>query len=322
MVNHRRYGGKRYFLAAPWVATYGVEEGIAHVHAQFGWAAQPAMLVAHLSGASFSFTLHHSDIYMRPPRNLDELVDHALFCVTVSDFNRSYLLREWPTLEASKVHVIRCGVDTEKFRPNRARHRPDRVARLLCVARLEPVKNIPFILEICASLRRRGIGCRCTIVGDGSERADLERRVEQLGLGHCVLLAGRVPQEKLVYIYQDSDIFVLASESEGLPVVAMEAMATGLPVVAPRIMGIPELVEDGVTGLLYQRHDLEAACAAVQRLVEDPGLGMRMGARGRRRVVSAYNWLGNAHTLAGLFAEATSGCIQRTGIEVQPMRSG
>jgi len=308
LLHYREFGGKQDFLKAGYYARLLEQQQIGHVHAHFGWCAGPAMLMAFLTGGSFSFTLHGSDIFVVPPPNMAQLINASRFCVTISEFNRRYVLQQWAAVDADKLKVIRCGIDPGKFVPpaerSAERERDRRTARLISVGRLCDQKDFPFGLAICERLLRKGFRPLYTIAGDGTERANLEEQVRRQGLGDWVTFTGLVSQEDLIPLYQTSDVFVLTSKSEGIPVVAMEAMAAGLPVVAPRITGVPELVEGGHSGLLFSPGDLEGATEAVASLVEDRALRVRMGARGREKVISEYNIYTNAGQLAKLFQGA------------------
>lgn len=299
--NYHQYGGKRDFLKAIYFARVVQKEGIRHIHAQFGWSAGAAMLIAFLTGADFSFILHHADIFYVPPPNMAELINRSRFCVTISQFNKRYLLNHWPAINQEKIKVIRCGVDPEKFVPATRIHSNDKEVELLAVARLAELKNISFLVEICSSLQKQGYRYTCTIVGDGPERLKLERQIRKLDLEDRVFLKGMISQEELVNFYQNADIFVMTSKSEGIPVVAMEAMASRLPIIAPSIKGIPELVVDDKTGFLFPENALEKATDAVVKVIKDPALRVKMGICGRDKVISEYNIRINSQQLAKNF---------------------
>jgi glycosyltransferase involved in cell wall biosynthesis len=147
------------------------------------------------------------------------------------------------------------------------------------------VKGQAVLLDAIGELARRGVPVELTLAGDGPERARLERRAAQLGIQHRVTFAGAVANDRVADLYAAADVFCTSSFAEGLPTVLMEAMAMGLPVVATRINGIPELVEDGVTGLLVSPARADALAAALERLATHPEERQRMGHAGRRKVV-------------------------------------
>lgn len=227
---------------------------IEHIHAHHGYfASWMAMVAARLLGIGFSFTLHGSDLLVRADLLASKLSE-CRFCITVSDFNRDHLLRNFPSISASKVIVQRLGVDpvahstVPLFIP-----KPEpRQFSLLSVGRLHAVKNQGFLIQACAVLRDEGLDFLCEVIGEGSERPTLERLIDELGLRDRVLLLGHVARADLSRYYHSADLIALTSLSEGLPVILMEAMAHEKVVIAPAITGIPELVEHRRTGFLYQ----------------------------------------------------------------------
>jgi glycosyltransferase involved in cell wall biosynthesis len=138
-------------------------------------------------------------------------------------------------------------------------------------------------------LLRKGRRVACTIVGDGPERVRLQQLATALGIDSIVSFAGYVDQDKIQAYYDRANAFVLASFAEGVPVVLMEAMAKSLPVIATRITGIPELIEDGQNGLLVTPARVDELVAAVEKLIDDPDLRRRMGQQARIQIETHFN---------------------------------
>ena len=157
--------------------------------------------------------------------------------------------------------------------------------RLIAVGRLRPPKDFGTLLRALASLPADGFDA--AIVGDGPERPALERELGELGLRERVSLEGE--RRDVPSLLAGSDVFVLSSHSEGLPVSVLEAMAAGLPVVASAVGGVAELVLDGETGLLVPPADQAALAAALWRLVADAGLRRRLGDAGRARAETLFD---------------------------------
>jgi glycosyltransferase involved in cell wall biosynthesis len=150
-------------------------------------------------------------------------------------------------------------------------------ARLLFVGRLAVEKGLSYLLEALSQCVQRGFDLRLTLVGEGSERESLEKLARARGLGGRVDFKGFVPLgEALWQEYRQADIFILPSLSEGMPKVLIEAMASGLVVIASDVGGIPTLVQDGVNGLLVEPRSPEAIAAALQRLLQEPALRQRL----------------------------------------------
>jgi glycosyltransferase involved in cell wall biosynthesis len=209
------------------------------------------MVAGRLLGIPFSMTLHGSDLLLNRTY-LDVKLAHCAFCMTVSEYNRRYVLEHYPELDPSKVIAAHLGVEV---RENAAPAQTSEVAtrfNMLAVGRLHAVKNHAFLVRACASLRARGIPFECMIAGEGTERRRLETLIRDLDLTGQVSLLGHIPREQMDSLYARADIALLTSRSEGIPLVLMEAMARGKIVLAPAITGIPELVIPGKTGFLYE----------------------------------------------------------------------
>lgn len=286
--------------------------GVAHVHCHF--ANHPALagfLVHRLTGIPYSFTAHGSDLHVDRTM-LARKVREAAFVVAISDYNRDLILEECGAQVAPAVRVVHCGVDTAVFSPP-AERRSTGALRIVCVGTLHEVKGQTYLVEAVAALARTGIRVECELVGDGPDRKRLERRIAELSLEGTVRLAGSLPRPEVVRRVREADVIVApsvptaAGKREGIPVVLMEGLACGVPAVASRISGIPELVVDGETGLLVPPRDVDALAAALRRLAADPKLRDRLGRAGRARVVEQFDQERSAAALAGLFRAGAAG---------------
>jgi glycosyltransferase involved in cell wall biosynthesis len=256
------------------------------LHAHFATSATAcARELARELGLPFTFTAHRYDIYAKPPPDFADRAAAAAAVVTVSDANAAYLTQTFG-VPAGRITVIPCGVDTESFRPDGTRPTPPEV---VCVARLKPFKNQRLLLDACALLRARGVEFRCVLVGDGPCRDELEAQRRRLGLDGVVELVGPAVASQVLRWWQRAAVAVLPSESEGMPVCLMEAAACGVPAVATAVGGNPELVVDGVTGLVVPPGDSGALATALERLLREPGLARRMGEAARRRAEDRFS---------------------------------
>ena len=299
---------------APKSLAFGAEmrrRGVDHVHAHFGaHSALAAMLAARTAGTSFSFTVHAFDLFL-DTTFLAEKVRAAAFVATISEFNRELLRRLAPDA-ADRIHVVRCGASAESFEAaaSRAPARPGEGVRVLAVAQLAPYKGIRHLVEAAPLLRARVPQVSVTIVGDGVERSDLERRTRELGVDDVVTFTGAVSPERVAGHLAEADVFVHPSVRQddglmdGIPVALMEAMAAGVPVVASRLSGIPELVVDGATGLLAEPGDPKALAGAIERLADDLQLRARLTAEARRHVADEFGVERNARRLRALMEDA------------------
>ena len=244
-------------LAHTWLGAYLAtllfDRNVQHIHVHHGYLGSwVAMVTARLLGIRFSMTLHGSDVLLHAAY-LDLKLANCAFCVTVSEFNGRYILSRYPGVLSEKILVHRLGVDCAEL----AADPPLRVEaksrlNLLAVGRLHPVKDHAFLVRACRQLKDRGMKFACAIAGDGPEWNCLQRLIHELDLEAEVHLLGHLLHHDLDSLYQQADLVVLTSRSEGIPLVLMEAMAHGKPVVAPAITGIPELVVDGKNGFLYR----------------------------------------------------------------------
>ncbi len=293
-----------YFAEAALVWQHCRRRGVRHLHAHFlNVASDDALLAAHLGGWSWSLSVHGPpEFYDVPGTRLAKKVAYADAVICVSDFCRSQLMSLVDDCHWSKLHVVRCGIRPDRYHRRRPRNgsRPDAV-NVLTVGRLVPVKGHAVLLEALAALVARGVVARVSLVGDGAERALLEQRARALGIERRVRMLGAVGQDDIRAEYERADIFCLPSFAEGLPVVLMEAMAMELPVVATRVMGVPELVEHGMTGLLVPPARPDLLAEALERLADDPALRASMGAAGRGKVVSEHDVMRSCHALRDVY---------------------
>jgi glycosyltransferase involved in cell wall biosynthesis len=194
-----------------------------------------------------------------------------------------------------KFTVIRLGIELDE-RVAAAREARRTTRRIMGVAdnrflvgwigRMTGVKRGADVLHAFRLLRDRGIDATLCMVGDGPEREQLEQLAAELGLMHDCLFTGY--QEDVAPFFAAFDAFVLPSANEGTPVTAIESLASGCPVVATRVGGVPDVVQDGVDGFLVEPGDLEALAGRLARLAADPELREQMGAAGRERVLPRY----------------------------------
>jgi len=280
--------------------------GVHHVHAHFAnHPALAAMIIHRLTGIPYSFTAHGSDLHVDRTM-LEEKVRAAAFVVTVSSYNRDLIVEECGDDVEGKVKVIHCGVDPDGFPPSPFRYngRNDTL-RIISVASLEEVKGHRFLIEACRLLHERGVSFECDLVGDGPLRREVAASIDKAGLRHRIRVRGGLPRPEVVRSLGRAHVAVLAShptpsgKREGIPVSLMEAMASELPVVASAVSGIPELVENGRTGILVPPGDPPALADALERLAADPFLRNWMGTAGREKVQREFDLSNTAGDILG-----------------------
>lgn len=273
------------------------------VHAHFATEATAvARELATNLGVPFTFTAHGYDIHRKPPPDFGARAAAAQAVITVSRANADYIGRTFGVPE-SRLRVISCGVDIDLFSPAPGRLSSSPEPLVVCVARLVMVKNLSLLLEACAALRARDIRFRCVVIGDGPCRPELESLRARLELETAVEMPGAASQKEIVNWWQQADVGVLTSDNEGMPVSLMEAAACGVPVVATAVGGVPELVEQGVTGLLAQRGDAAALAGALAALLTDASLRARMSLAARRRAQEKFSIRRQADLLLSLWSD-------------------
>lgn len=301
-----------YFLEAAIVAHRIKQKRIEHLHNHIAEASGTvAMLAAKMGGFSYSFTLHGPYIFFKPYQwRLDEKIKQALFVCCISNYARSQGMIFAPTQKWNRMHIIHCGVDPALFDVV-SHQQPGK--RLLYVGRIAAAKGLPILLESLVILKKQHPEILLTVVGDGSDRKDLEAMTVDLGLNQNVDFVGYKSQTEVREYFQKTDVFVMSSFAEGIPVVLMEAMAAGVPVVATQIAGISELVEDNINGYLVPPGDSHLLTIRIEELLKDCELRAKFGTAGRAKVEKEFNI---QHEAARLY-QLMNSALQNN---VEPMR--
>jgi colanic acid/amylovoran biosynthesis glycosyltransferase len=266
---------------------------IQHVHVHFGTnAASVAMLCRIMGGErapTYSFTVHGPDEFDQAVgHSLREKINHAAFVCAISDFGAAQLKRWAPIDQWNKIHVVRCTVGESFF--SAARPIDPGSRGLVAVGRLSPQKGHLVLIDGLAQAVRGGVDASVVLVGDGELREEIRRRVAALGLGDRVELTGSLDESAVRERILASRAMVLPSFAEGLPMVFMESLALGRPVISTFVAGIPELVEPGVTGWLVPAGRSDLLAAAITEAMRTPTQRLNeMGQAGRRAVLERHN---------------------------------
>jgi colanic acid/amylovoran biosynthesis glycosyltransferase len=278
------------------------EEHIDHLHAHFATnAASIALLSRRLGGPTYSFMMHGPDeLDLGPFISLGRKVHEATFAAAISHYARAHLLRFSSPDDWAKICIVRCGLDSTYL--DQPSVPLPKEPKLVCVARFEAVKGHLVLLEAAARLAGEGVAFELDLIGDGPLRPDIERAILRLGLERRVVLSGWLSSAQVRERLLSNRIFVLPSFAEGLPVVLMEALALGRPVIATYVAGVPELVVPGENGWLVPASSVDALVHAMREALTTPHEELeRMGVRGRERVKAQHDVSIEAGKLAGLF---------------------
>lgn len=289
-----------YFVEAVSAGTWMLRNGISHFHTHY--ATTPGLLLVTVFPITMSMTIHGYEEFIDPyGKFLPEKIAACRFACAISRFARSQMIYIVPYEMWDRIDVSPLGINVATYAPVPFRESPQPF-EIICVGRLTAVKAHQVLLGAVERLVRSGRNVRLRLVGGGEEQPAIERRIADLGIGDHVILDGWKTQSEVRELYSRSDAFALASCAEGVPVVLMEAMAMRIPCVATRITGIPELIRDGVEGLLVTPSDEEEMAAAIARLYDDAELRLRVAEAGRQKIITHYNLEMNVERLAGIFS--------------------
>ncbi len=303
-----------YWVEACTLVKWMAQERIEHLHAHFGTNSSEVAMLAHLlGGPPYSFTVHGPEEFDKPRfLHLSDKVRHAAFVVAISSYGRSQLWRWLPAEDWRKVQVVHCALEPRFFLP------VDEVApsvthRLVNIGRLCAQKGQLLLIEAAAKLAAQGEAFELVLAGDGEMRGAIEHAIRLHGLQERVRITGWIDSASVRRELLAARALVLPSFAEGLPVVVMEAMAVGRPVVTTRIAGIPELVREGVDGWLVPPGSLDDLVAALKDCLHASAARLStMGQAGRQRVEERHSVDVEAAKLARMFAAVASG--RQTGL--------
>jgi len=288
-----------YYVEAAVMAWHVTRRRAAHIHCHFGNAgSNVAWLAARLCGLPYSITFHGIDLDEPEVFRHRDKVRDAAFAVCISDAGRRQLLKSASPRDEYKIHVVRCGypLPCEHAIPPHPR-----ANRILCIARISPEKGHDVLLDALEILKQRGVDFHCTLVGDGPLAGRVRGKIATLDLQSQVTMTGALPQSQVYEHIGSSDIVVLASFGEGIPIALMEALAQKRPVVATAVGGIPELVRDGMEGRLVAPGDANALADAIAAVLRDPEAAERMGDSGREMVAKRHDPKLSARRMRDLF---------------------
>lgn len=309
-LRHRPPGLRAFFLSLAHFAEAVVlanelkRQGITHLHNHFAnSAATVGLLASTMIDLPWSFMIHGiSETDYPAGYTLPDKVRAARFVACASWFGRAQAMRVVEPEHWDKIRVVRCGVSLRDVKPSPA-VRSGR--QIICVGRLSPEKGHTGLLDAFASIRQSIGDVRLKLIGSGPDEAALRNRVDQLRLGDSVEFCGRRSEAETLAAIAVADVLVVSSFMEGLPIVLMEAMALGTPVIAPALAGIPELVDDGRTGLLFTPSKWEDLERALVRMFTDDQLRAQLSANGQDAIAAEFDLSQSTDALAALFASET-----------------
>lgn len=304
--------GLSLFPKAIYTAKQMEKLGIEHIHAHY--ASHPALMawvIKKIANISYSITIHSHDIYdchaMLGPK-----LKEASFLAPISHYNIRYLNQLLGSWIVEKCHVVRCGIEPERYIPKKSNAEKNELFKILQIGSLHWKKAQVYLVQVMASLKERGVPFNLKIIGEGIERSSIEAEIKKHGLENHIELLGAKTQDEVAQYLRTVDCYVQSSVSEGIPVAIMEAMACELPVVSTNITGIPELVLDQETGILVPVNSVTEMSEALYKLYNTPNLMGKMGKQGREWVLREFILEKNVRKLVSLF--------EKTRNEVTPQQ--
>lgn len=272
-----------------------------HIHAHFAtWPTTIALVLFRLRGIPFTFTAHAHDIQTRKML-LKEKISLAEAVVTCTKFNKEYLAGLASPQDRDKIFCVYHGMDLKTF--DFKEERDNKVPLILAVGRLIPVKGFPYLIDALELVKKRGRTFQAVIIGEGPESQKLKQRISERNLIKNVNLLGALPFEDVKKHFGRADIFVAPSVIESpkrhdvLPNVLIEAMFSGVPVVATRISGLPEAVKNGENGFLVEERDTKALADAIYTLLANQELRRKFGKDGRNKALKMFDIQKNVQRL-------------------------
>lgn len=266
---------------------------IEHVHNHFGDSSGTITMLASLqSGVGYSITIHGPHIFFEPlVWALDLKLKYSKFIACISHYCKSQVMLFSDAEDWHKLKIVHCGIDFNHYQTVQTTKPTsnDQPVKLIYVGRLAPEKGVGVMINSLIQLKKEGINFELTLIGDGPERFALEQLVSSRGLQQNILFHGYANQDVVREKLLESDIFILPSFAEGVPVSFMEAMASGIPVVGTNVGGVSELIEHGVTGLIVSPADEDSLKNAISRYITEPELRLHISQAAREYVEREFN---------------------------------
>ncbi|MFA5295595.1 MAG: glycosyltransferase family 4 protein [Methanoregulaceae archaeon] len=256
-----------------------------HIHAHWPNSSDFAMLVSLLTGTPFTFTTHHYEIFLKPPKNYRIKSKLSKKHFTVTEYNRQYIIRNFD-VDEQDITVVHSALDFSKKYPIADSKGKN---TLISIARLEKIKGLDVLIRACSILKSEKFVFECLIAGDGSERANLDRLIRELNLSGEVTLLGYKSMEEVFELLGKAKLLVLPSRSEGWPNVFTEAWACRVPVIGPNVRGVPDILHDGVNGFIVEPDNIEMLVEKIKILITNEPLRREFIEKGYRKAIEEFN---------------------------------
>jgi len=301
-----------FFVACHWSRKNRSEE-INDIHSQWIHSCGSiAMYAAWLLDKPFSFTGHGADLW-RDRVALRDKIKRADFIICISNFHRTLYLKEGARPE--QLRLAYCGIDPNLFVAQKRERTSSEPFRILSSGRLVEKKGFAYLIQACDILRSHDFEFECVIGGSGELDNHLRHEIRARGLDDYVTVTGEaIKQEEIPEFMHGGDVYCLPcvwandNDADGLPQMLMEAMACGCPVISTRLVGIPDLIVDGETGILVEPNDPEQIADAIMRLAENEALASQLRENGRRIIEDKFNLETSLEPLIREFRKRLDSC--------------
>ncbi len=278
-----------------------------HIHAHFSnFPAFSAYILSRFTGINFTFTAHAHGLFRDYPL-LDKKINSSKKCICISEYNRNFILKKFPHIEESKIEVVRCGIEVERFAPQETLNFKEETV-ILSVGRLVPTKGFDTLIRACFLLKNKGLRLKCLIVGEGKYKNKYQRLRDNLGLKAQVYFLGPKREEELMKLYSECDFFVLPVRrisagdiQDGIPVSLMEAMSLEKVVISSSLSGIPELIDDGINGFLVKPDDYQEIARIIIFLAKDLPQRIKIGKKAREKIKGQFSLKATVDRLEEIF---------------------
>jgi colanic acid/amylovoran biosynthesis glycosyltransferase len=272
------------------------QNNVQHLHAHFAtFPGFAGLILSEFTGRQFSVTVHAHDIF-KNQKIARHILKSANRIFAISKYNKSFV-EDILKIKGEKIDIVHCGIDCRhfKFKEDRPLIGKDRVIRIVSIGRLCRIKGFNYLIDAVRLLRDEYFKIECTIIGDGPEKSFLMSKIYDNGLKNIIKLSGALNSDQLTCMMHNNDIFVLCCADDaiegqdGIPMVLMEAMAIGLPVVATRISGVPELIDDGISGFLAEAHNAKSVKKKIEQVIESQRSIKQINRNARSKIENEFD---------------------------------
>jgi glycosyltransferase involved in cell wall biosynthesis len=292
LIKYRKWELYERLKQATFIAKQAKKQGILHLHAHFASrAATVAYFCSYLSKIPYSFTAHAVDIFRkdRCQKALKDKIEQGSFVATISQYNLDFLRQISPN---GKILKILNGIDLNKFSPQNIK---THCFTFICIARLVEKKGHRYLIEACDLLKKQGLTFQCLLVGSGKLKEDIEKMIIDFNLDSHIKLLGALDHSQVLSLLQKSDAFVLPcilaedGNRDGLPVSIVEALACSLPVITTAMTANPEVVKDGINGILVPFADSQALAKGMEKLLVDKNYYQMLSKQARASIAIDFD---------------------------------